>query len=470
MVTDKKQTDLTEELKKIQRRLSDLERYGSTSGSSISPAVTIGLIIPFAGGTVPTGWLECDGSAVSRTTYADLFSAIGTTYGSGDGSTTFNLPNLKGRVPVGYDASQTEFNTIGKTGGEKTHTLSVNEMPSHTHTQNRHRHWISSADRDDGNLTGTGGNGQNYGLFSDAGSYQNYDLGRSTGRYDQWTTATNQNTGGGQAHNNLQPYNTFKYIIAYSANGALGNFNTGNTWSPAITPTGSVDGSNKLFTVNGGYVAGSLMVYKNGVAMRGDGDNYTETDPSAGTFTFTTAPASGDTIWVHKQIAGGAGDADTVDGYHASSLSKNWSYGVDPLIHLRQSVNQTCPNATTTMIEWTLQKTVRGFTHSTSSNPTRIYVPSDGLYWFGGILRIQGVDSSPEEKSIDIWKNGSVLYKIGSSDGGGTASFHVPFKTFIELQAGDYVEIGFFQNSGGNLNTYAGDTHWRCNITGYKVR
>ena len=59
-----------------------------------------GMIKPFAGTTVPTGYLLCDGSAVSRTTYADLFAAIGTTYGSGDGSTTFNLPDLTNRVPM----------------------------------------------------------------------------------------------------------------------------------------------------------------------------------------------------------------------------------------------------------------------------------------------------------------------------------------------------------------------------------
>ena len=53
-----------------------------------------GSLMPFAGSTIPTGWLNCDGSAVSRTTYADLFAVIGTTYGAGDGSTTFNIPNL----------------------------------------------------------------------------------------------------------------------------------------------------------------------------------------------------------------------------------------------------------------------------------------------------------------------------------------------------------------------------------------
>lgn len=78
-----------------------------------------GLISLFGGSVVPTGWLICDGSAVSRTTYSNLFSVIGTTYGTGDGSTTFNLPNLKGKIPVGYDSNDNDFNAIGKTGGGK---------------------------------------------------------------------------------------------------------------------------------------------------------------------------------------------------------------------------------------------------------------------------------------------------------------------------------------------------------------
>jgi microcystin-dependent protein len=68
---------------------------------SIYSQVPVGVVHPFAGSTAPDGWLLCDGSAVSRTTYADLFSVIGTIYGSGDGSTTFNLPDMRGIFPKG---------------------------------------------------------------------------------------------------------------------------------------------------------------------------------------------------------------------------------------------------------------------------------------------------------------------------------------------------------------------------------
>lgn len=83
-----------------------------------------GAITIFGGTTAPNGWLICDGSEVSRTTYADLFAVIGTTYGSGDGATTFKLPDIRGLFPIGYDPNDTDFNTLGKTGGSKTDDLS----------------------------------------------------------------------------------------------------------------------------------------------------------------------------------------------------------------------------------------------------------------------------------------------------------------------------------------------------------
>lgn len=64
-----------------------------------------GAIMPYAGAAAPTGWLLADGSEVSRSTYSDLFDVCGTTYGAGDGSTTFNLPDLQGKIPVGLDSA-----------------------------------------------------------------------------------------------------------------------------------------------------------------------------------------------------------------------------------------------------------------------------------------------------------------------------------------------------------------------------
>lgn len=113
-----------------------------------SPA---GTLLPFAGdGTAAAAlapdYLLCYGQAISRATYADLFAVVGTTYGSGDGSTTFNLPDLRGRVPAGLDnmggssanrVTDSAADSIGGVAGTETHTLTVAELPEHTHDINR---------------------------------------------------------------------------------------------------------------------------------------------------------------------------------------------------------------------------------------------------------------------------------------------------------------------------------------------
>ena len=84
--------------------------------------VPVGGILVWPTTTAPSGFLVCDGSAISRTTYFELFDLIGTTFGSGDGSTTFNLPNLKGKFVAGYNSAEGEFDAMGETGGAKSVT------------------------------------------------------------------------------------------------------------------------------------------------------------------------------------------------------------------------------------------------------------------------------------------------------------------------------------------------------------
>lgn len=83
-----------------------------------------GIIFHFAGATAPSGWLKCDGSAVSRTTYASLFAVIGTDYGAGNGTTTFNVPDMRQRFIIGVAASGTGSSRAG-TGGAIDHTHTV---------------------------------------------------------------------------------------------------------------------------------------------------------------------------------------------------------------------------------------------------------------------------------------------------------------------------------------------------------
>lgn len=163
--------------------------------SFLGNALPIGSITLYASDVVPENWLLCDGSAVSRTEYAALFNIIGTTYGSGDGSTTFNLPDLRGKVAVGKDSTQTEFDNLGETGGEKTHTLTVEEMPSHTHN-------VIDAGNGSNRPLGYGESSQHTGIVrTDANNNWNGHVFIAS------------STGGGQAHNNLQPYLTLNYII-----------------------------------------------------------------------------------------------------------------------------------------------------------------------------------------------------------------------------------------------------------------
>jgi len=194
-----------------------VKRYNGTAWVTEAGAAAplpSGMHAPFAGSTAPVGWLLSDGSAVSRTTYSGLFAAIGTTYGIGDNSTTFNLPNLKGRAVVGVDAAQTEFDALGETGGAKTHTLTESQMPSHTHIQDQHTH-IQNAHshgiQRNSLQANSGGSAAIYGLQVNTGT--DVSTTQSVIPTNQNTTATNQNTGGGGAHNNLQPYIAMNYII-----------------------------------------------------------------------------------------------------------------------------------------------------------------------------------------------------------------------------------------------------------------
>jgi microcystin-dependent protein len=166
----------------------NLSKAGSSAAGGLAPT---GVVLPFAGSTAPTGWLLCFGQAVSRTTYAALFAVLSTTYGAGDGSTTFALPDLRGRVAAGLDnmggTAASRLTTagaglngaaLGAAGGGQTHTLTEAQMPAHTHNAN----------------TGSGGGG-------------------SMGIGDSGSSSATSSTGGGQAHPNVQPTLITTYII-----------------------------------------------------------------------------------------------------------------------------------------------------------------------------------------------------------------------------------------------------------------
>jgi microcystin-dependent protein len=191
----------------LENRDQELELYlSSLGGSGSSPS---GSLTAFAGATAPTGWLICDGSVVSQTTYASLYAVVGSTYNTGgEGAGNFRLPNMKGRVIVGRDASDSDFNVLGETGGAKTHTLTTTEMPSHIHTGTAQL------------------NGAHFHNYQD--HPRNPAIQSSPGSGIQDRSAVSANTGSagdhshllsidaagsGGAHNNLQPYIALNWII-----------------------------------------------------------------------------------------------------------------------------------------------------------------------------------------------------------------------------------------------------------------
>lgn len=98
-------------------------------------SIPTGFVLPYAGAGAPVGFLLCDGASVNRVVYADLFGVLGTTYGAGDGAATFNVPDLRGRFPVGVGTvSGLTTRTLGAKGGEESHLLTVAELPSHQHS------------------------------------------------------------------------------------------------------------------------------------------------------------------------------------------------------------------------------------------------------------------------------------------------------------------------------------------------
>ena len=167
------------------------EAWEHGGGSGAGETLRIGTILPYtgSGAELPTGYMLCDGAELSRTDYSDLFAVIGTSFGAGNGSSTFNLPNLKGKVLTGLDSDDEDFTSIGATGGEKTHTLTINEMPSHSHGMS---------------------NGNN--IWTQASGYGNISTSSTTGA-NRANISTIASQGGGEAHNILQPYVVVNYII-----------------------------------------------------------------------------------------------------------------------------------------------------------------------------------------------------------------------------------------------------------------
>ena len=166
-----------------------------------------GTIVPWSASSLPSGFLECAGAAVSRSTYSALFAIVGTTYGAGDGSSTFNLPNLADNIPMGKSgtkalASTGGANTVaatGTVGGSTANaTLSTAQLASHGHGVTNF--W--------GSFSGPGGNQTNASQNGSDAGFTTANAGSGTGHSHNMSA-----TFSGTASSVLQPYLTLIYII-----------------------------------------------------------------------------------------------------------------------------------------------------------------------------------------------------------------------------------------------------------------
>ena len=209
---------------------------GSSFESVKTSIIPTGIIEMFAGSTAPNGWLVCDGSTVSRKTYGDLFKIIGTTYGAGNSNSTFTLPDMRGRCPIGVGTGTSlTARTLGSNVGAETATLAEANMASHTHTTTvgtesvTHTHTGTSGGQSADHthsFSHTAGTSGSYGLMDSAtasssgqpstgGVQANHTHATTTGNESatHTHTVTNSNTGSGTAFGIMPPSIVVNFII-----------------------------------------------------------------------------------------------------------------------------------------------------------------------------------------------------------------------------------------------------------------
>ena len=198
--------------------------------------ISSGSIQMFAGSVAPIGWLICDGSIVSRIAFGDLFKIIGTTYGAGNSNTTFTLPDMRGRCPIGVGTGASlTARTLGSNVGAETATLSEANLPSHTHTASvgtesvTHTHTGTSGGESTNHnhyFNHNAGTSGSYGLMDSGtasssgqpntgGIQQNHTHATTTGNESANHThsVTNSNTGSGTAFGIMSPSIVVNFII-----------------------------------------------------------------------------------------------------------------------------------------------------------------------------------------------------------------------------------------------------------------
>jgi microcystin-dependent protein len=212
----------------------------SPKGSAFQPVrdafISSGSIQMFAGSIAPNGWLICNGSTVSRSDYSNLFKVIGTTYGAGNSNTTFTLPDMRGRCPIGVGTGASlTARTLGSNVGAETVTLSESNLPSHTHTTTvgtqsaNHTHTGTSSGHSVNHTHSygipIGTTGASYGIIdhltasagtplttaNSVGHTHSTTFGNESANHTH--SVTNSNTGSGTAFGIMPPFIAVNFII-----------------------------------------------------------------------------------------------------------------------------------------------------------------------------------------------------------------------------------------------------------------
>ena len=179
-------------------------KFANNTNTSATPA---GAILQFAGSTAPDGWLICNGDTVSRSTYANLFAAIGEAYGAGNGSTTFKIPDLRGRVPVGAgQGSGLSNRVLAVSGGQQSAALSINQIPAHTHFMFAD----ASVSNNTGFTTATTQVPKEGGILGDASQDHKYRMKSTTVAASLGKTSS---VGSSSAVGRMQPFLVVNHII-----------------------------------------------------------------------------------------------------------------------------------------------------------------------------------------------------------------------------------------------------------------
>lgn len=221
-----------------------------SSGISSLSTVQTGTVHLFSGASAPDGYLLCDGSAVSRETYASLFAVTGTAYGAGNGSTTFNIPNLQQRFPLGKAVSGTG-STLGATGGAIDHT---HTGPSHTHTGPSHSHSIANQADHTHSLSGTTATegAHTHTFTTGTPSTSTFLLANGADQTAASTTHTHSGTtAAGSAHS---------HAVGTLAAAAAGTHDHGGTTGSSGTGATGASGTGATGTANPPYVVLNYIV------------------------------------------------------------------------------------------------------------------------------------------------------------------------------------------------------------------